>query len=174
MPVDFLTEEQKSSYGQFAGGPNETQLARYLLLDLTTIPMSVQTFIANQLSIRNLNVLEDYGRRETTRREHTALIRQQYGYHEFHSPPWSFRLSRLLYSRAWISNERPSLMFDVATTWLIQNRILLPGASTLTRLISEIRERATSSLWKGVEAISELQHKNRQVSRRTSGFVAAR
>ena len=170
MPVDFLTEEQKIGYGQFSGEPNDTQLARYFLLDeadltfisdrrgeqnrfgfalqitasrflgtflsdLSIVPVNVQVFVGNQLSIRDIKVLEDYAKRETTKREHTALIRKQYGYYDFQSTPWSFRLSRLLYSRAWISNERPSLMFDFATAWLIQHKVLLPGASTLSRLI---------------------------------------
>ncbi|MBM2900112.1 DUF4158 domain-containing protein, partial [Shigella sonnei] len=42
-----------------------------------------------------------------------------------------------LYTRSWISNERPGLLFDLATGWLMQHRIILPGATTLTRLISE-------------------------------------
>ncbi|MBY8684627.1 DUF4158 domain-containing protein, partial [Escherichia coli] len=33
------------------------------------------------------------------------------------------RLTRLLYTRSWISNERPGLLFDLATGWLMQHRI---------------------------------------------------
>ncbi|HBC3483147.1 TPA: DUF4158 domain-containing protein, partial [Vibrio parahaemolyticus] len=122
------------------------------LIDLNQIPTNTQWFVARQLNITNIGILSDYSQRETTRREHTALIRNQYGYREF-VWPWSFRLSRLLYSRSWISNERPSLLFDLATGWLIQHKILLPGASTLTRLISQIRDRAENRLWQQLSSL---------------------
>lgn len=172
MPVDFLTSEQKASYGKFSGEPNEVQLERYFhldeadiafilqrrgdqnrfgvalqlgcvrflgtfLSDLSQVPVNAQRFVGRQLSITDITILSTYAKRETTRREHTAQIRAQYQYQEF-AWPWSFRLNRLLYIRSWISNERPSLLFDLATGWLIQHKILLPGASTLTRLISEV------------------------------------
>lgn len=181
MPVDFLTSEQKASYGQFSAEPNEVQLARYFhldeadlafllqrrgdqnrfgvalqlgcvrflgtfLTDLSQVPINVQWFVARQLGITDIGILSTYAQRDTTRREHVAQIRAQYQYWEF-TWPWSFRLNRLLYSRSWISNERPSLLFDLATGWLIQHKILLPGATTLTRLISEVRERSTNRLW---------------------------
>lgn len=187
MPVDFLTSDQKASYGKFAGEPNEIQLARYFhldetdltfikqrrgdqnrfgialqlgcarflgtfLSDLSQVPVGVQWFVAQQLGITDIAVVLTYAQRETTRREHTALIRDQYQYREF-TWPWSFRLNRLLYTRSWISNERPSLLFDMATCWLLQHKILLPGTSTLTRLISEIRARATNRLWLRLSAL---------------------
>ncbi len=91
----------------------------------------LQHFVAVQLNIRRPEVLSRYAERDTTLREHTALIKEYYGYHEFGDFPWSFRLKRLLYTRAWLSNERPGLMFDFATAWLLQNKVLLPGATTL-------------------------------------------
>lgn len=90
--------------------------------DLSAIPTNVLWFVARQLGISDTGVLSDYSRRETTLREHQTLIRRQYGYRDF-SWPWTFRLSRLLFTRSWLSNERPGLLFDLATSWLLQNKM---------------------------------------------------
>ncbi|HDK9746366.1 TPA: DUF4158 domain-containing protein, partial [Escherichia coli] len=116
-------------------------------------------FTARQLGIRDITVLAEYGQRENTRREHAALIRQHYQYREF-AWPWTFRLTRLLYTRSWISNERPGLLFDLATGWLMQHRIILPGATTLTRLISEVREKATLRLWNKLALIPSAEQRS--------------
>ena len=120
--------------------------------NLPQVPVNAQWFVARQLGLNDVAILSTYAQRETTRREHAALIRDQYQYREF-SWPWSFRLSRLLYTRSWISNERLCLLFDLATGWLVQHKILLPGETTLTRLISEVRERATNRLWQRLSAL---------------------
>nr|WP_266098063.1 Tn3 family transposase [Klebsiella variicola] len=100
-------------------------------------------------------MLSRYAQRENTLWEHHALIRQYSGYHDFGDFPWSFRLKRLLYVRVWLSNERPGLMFDFATAWLLQHKVLLPAASTLTRLIGEIRERANRRLWRKLASLPD-------------------
>ncbi len=85
--------------------------------------------------------------REATRLEHTATIRSHYTYQDFNNPPWRVRLSRWLYACTWLSNERPSHLFNLATHWLIERKVLLPGMSTLTRLIAQIRDRAARRAW---------------------------
>ena len=117
------------------------------LPDPTQVPRSVLQFVALQLAIVDTDSLDNYMTRRATRVAHRAEIQRHYGYHDFNAPPWRFRLSRFLYSRAWLSNERPSLMFDMGTAWLIQHKVLLPGATILQRLIIEIRERASNQLW---------------------------
>lgn len=62
------------------------------------IPSGVRYLIARQLAIHDITVLAEYGQRENTRREHAALIRQHYDNREF-AWPWTFRLTRLLYTR---------------------------------------------------------------------------
>lgn len=125
--------------------------ARFLgtfLPDLLQIPSFIRFYIAAQLNISRPEILSRYAERENTRWEHQGLIKLYYDYHDFGDFPWTFRLKRLLYTRAWLSNERPGLLFDFATAWLLQNKILLPAASTLTRLIGEVRERASRRLWR--------------------------
>ena len=122
------------------------------LHDPTQVPAVVVDYVARQLGISDVSGLGRYLDRRPTRHTHAAEIRQAYGYREFTVQPEHFQLVRWLYVRAWMSAERPSLLFDLATAWLVARKILLPGVTTLTRLINHVRDRAAARLWKRLAA----------------------
>jgi Domain of unknown function (DUF4158)/Tn3 transposase DDE domain len=171
VPVEFLNPDQQKSYGRYAGEPTLAQLERYrrrgahnrlgfalqlctvrflgtFLSDPTDVPSSVVAYLAQQLSIEETSCLPRYLEREATRREHAGEIQQLYGYTDFGIQPESWRLLRWLYERTWLSAERPSVLFDLTMARLVERKILLPGVTTLTRLIAQVRERANRRLWR--------------------------
>jgi hypothetical protein len=47
-----------------------------------------------------------------------------------------------VYRRVWNGSERPIVLFDLATHRLVEAKVLLPGVTTLERVIAGLRERA--------------------------------
>jgi len=118
------------------------------LTDPTEVLTSVVRYLAHQLGITDLTVLPRYLERKATRYEHAREIPQAYGYREFTDQPEHFWLVRWLYLRAWLSDERPSVLFDLTTARLIERKILLPGVTVLARLVAQVRERVANRLWR--------------------------
>ena len=119
------------------------------LNDPTKVPNDVINYIGKQFNISDSSCLERYKESEAHRhRDHTAEIKRLYGYHDFNDPSESFKLVRWLYTRSWISEEQPSVMFDLATARLIERKVLLPGVTTLVRLIARIRDRVSTRFWR--------------------------
>jgi hypothetical protein len=119
--------------------------ARYLgtfLTEPTAVPPNVVAYVAAQLGVHDVACLAEYGARSNTAWEHAAEIRRVYGYRDFTDSGVWFPLVRWLYTRAWLSAEQPSALFDLATAWLVERQVLLPGVSVLARLVARIRERA--------------------------------
>jgi len=117
------------------------------LTDPTAVPLGVVTYMSRQLHIGDPSCLPRYLARRVTHHEHAQAIQRRYGYRDFHAPHEVFRLVRWLYTRAWLSAERPSLLFDLATARLVEHKVLLPGVTVLERLVASIRDRAATRLW---------------------------
>ncbi len=116
------------------------------LSDPIDVPHNVILTLASQLNIADPTVLSRY-REGEMRRDHVHEIMQEYGYHDFAFQPEHFRFLRWLYTRAWWSEERLTVLFDLAMAQLIERKVLLPGVSVLERLVSSVREHASMRLW---------------------------
>lgn len=181
MPVDFLTNKQKETYGKFPHDIESEILHKYFHLDdydkslikicrrehnklgyalqLTTVrfigkfltnpidvPEAVKIYLASQLDIIKPNILDKYLERKVTKHEHVNSIKMHYGYSDLDSLGL-LKLNRWLYVQCWYGVERPSILFDRVVSWLTERKFLLPGITTITRLISRIRIRCDIKLW---------------------------
>ncbi len=86
-----------------------------------------------------------YGSRPMTVHEHQVDIRGEYGYGDFAERVGELR--EFIEARAWLSNEGPRALFDRATAWCVECKVLLPGVTTMARLVAEVRARTSEQLW---------------------------
>jgi TnpA family transposase len=127
---------------------------RYLgtfLDDPLAVPAPVLHTLARQLRIEAIADTRDYGTGEQ-RWEHAIEFRAAYGYGyvEITEPRAGFRLTRWLYALCWTGTDRPSVLFERATAWLVTHKVLLPGCSTLERYIARLRSRVEERLWRAL------------------------
>jgi Domain of unknown function (DUF4158) len=142
----------ESVYISFALQIGTLRFLGVFLVDPVNIPIGVIAYMATQLGIADPQCIVRYAERIQTQQEHTLEIRKYSGYKEFSHRCGGFALMRFLYARIWIGTERPSVLFDLATAWLLEKKVLLPGVTTLTRLVSTIRERVAERLWQRLSA----------------------
>jgi hypothetical protein len=117
--------------------------------------------VAQALHISDVNCLSRYAERLPTHREHAEEIRRHYGYLDFMDIVEYTDFVGWLEARAWLNPERPSVLFDLAVARLIHRKVLLPGASVLSRLISSIRARTSTRLWTGLAALVTSEQRQR-------------
>lgn len=108
------------------------------LADPAAVPGPVVASLARQLDIGDPGLLAGYGKLPV-RWKHTAEIRRRYGYRDFASQPAHFALVLWLYRQAWADDLGPSVLFRSAHRRLLRDRVLLPGANVLARLVASVR-----------------------------------
>jgi hypothetical protein len=86
-----------------------------------------------------------YLERRNTRYEHQAEIAEVYGYRDFSAAEAGFR--RWLDDQAWTTGDGPKALFYAAAAWLRQQRVLLPGVSTLAEVVASVRHAAQQRLY---------------------------
>ena len=110
------------------------------------MPEVVIEYVAGQLGV-DPACLSAYsrGRKANRHRKHARAICERYSYR----PYGDARAQLLAYLRARCSAaaERLSVVFGLATGWLRERRVLLPGATTLERDVAAVRDQAERELW---------------------------
>ena len=153
-----LDDTDHALIAQKRGAPNRLGFAvqlgtvRYLgtfLKDPLVVPQPVLRTLAKQLRIEALDKANPYSTDEQ-RWQHVTEIRATYGCVEFTEPLIAFRLTRWLYALCWTGTDRPSVLFEHATTWLVTHKVLLPGCTTLERYVARLRSRVEERLWRSL------------------------
>ncbi len=123
--------------------------ARFLgifLEDLSETPRGVVSFLGRQLGIEGPGCFVYYCSSEQ-RWEHAAEIRRHCGFRQFSDPSAQFRFNRWLYALCWTGTDRPGVLFDRATAWLVAQKVLLPGVTVLERQVARVRSRVQERVW---------------------------
>jgi TnpA family transposase len=156
--TDHTLIRQKRGAHNRLGFAMQLSTVRYLgtfLEDPTDVPAPVLQALAKQLRIDVIDGVRAYG---DQRWQHAAEIRAHYGYVDITERLVGFRLTRWLYALCWTGTDRPSVLFERATTWLVTHKVLLPGCSTLERYVARVRSRVEIRLWRSlVRGVSDEQ-----------------
>ncbi|MFC9971140.1 DUF4158 domain-containing protein [Spirillospora sp. NPDC127200] len=84
--------------------------------------------------------IKEYAERGPTQYEHTGEIRDLLGFREFADA--ETEIAAFIASRVAKTRDSRRELFDRAVLWMVEERVLLPGITTLTRLVRDV-QRAT-------------------------------
>ncbi len=182
--IFFLDDEDRRRIDRHRGSYSKLGFAlqlvtvRYLgcfLTDPLAVPTEVLDVVAGQLEIADPSCVKRYTEREKTRLGHMWEIQQAFGLRDFAS--CEAELTAKLQARAWNTGDGPTALFHDAVRWLRENDVLLPGVTTLTRLVARARDQATQRLFSTLaEVANEVQRRRRRTvlacSARPSGRIS--
>jgi len=108
------------------------------LPDPLDVPPELVEYLAGQLGIEDPSCLKSYTDRRMTRFQHANEIQQKYGLSSFADV--AAELAAWVADQAWMTGDGPKTIFSGAVAWLRARQALLPGITTLERLVSEGRK----------------------------------
>jgi len=158
--VFFLDDADRSLIARRRGAHHRLGFALQLttvrslgmfLADPLEVPSAVVEYLAGQLAIADVGCVGRYTERRTTRFEHAEEIKVAYGLKDFASAEKD--LERWADARAWTTGDGPKAIFNDAIAWLFERDVLLPGVTTLARLVARVRDEATQRLWDTLSAL---------------------
>ena len=115
------------------------------------VSSEVLEFVAAQLEVADPSKVKRYTERAKTRFEHQWEIRQACGLREFAEAKAEF--VGWAAARSWTSGDGPKAIFLDGVAWLRERKILLPGVTTLARLVAKVRDDTTRRLWGELEGL---------------------
>jgi len=121
---------------------------RYLgmfLPDPLEVPANVVDYLAEQLGIDDPSCVKLYLDRKQTRYDHQDEIIRRYGLIEFAGIEGE--LVAWIADQAWTTGDGPKVLTAGAVRWLREKGALLPGVTTLERLVAETKQAADQRLW---------------------------
>ena len=127
----------------------------WALSSINDIPKPVLSYIAGQLQIET-EEFEQYAQRENTRREHLQELREVYGFRNFSESDAGLLLNYLLPLA--MENDNISRLISIAIAQLKSQKIILPGITTIERIVREVSQTADDTVIKLInESLSEAQ-----------------
>jgi hypothetical protein len=158
--VFFLDDEDRALVGKHrgehirAGFALQLTTVRWLgtfLEDPVDVPGEVLDFVAGQLGLADPSQVKRYTEREKTRFEHQWEIRRARGYREFSAAEEEF--SGWVAARSRATGDGPKAIFTDGVAWLRERKVLLPGVTTLARLVASVRDETTRHMWEELAAL---------------------
>jgi TnpA family transposase len=150
----FLDDEDKTLVAKHRGDHMRMGFAlqlvtvRYLgtfLNDPLDVPTDVLDYIGQQLEVSDPSCVKRYMERPPTRFGHAEEIRSVLGLTDFRDA--EAELTAWIAARAWTTGDGPKAIFMDAVGWLRKRRVLLPGVTTLARLVARVRDEANQRLF---------------------------
>jgi hypothetical protein len=127
------------------------------LPDPLDVPTVVLERLAGQLQIADPSCVKRYTERRTTPFEHREEIKAAYGLREFSEAEAEAEAAQWARSRAWNTGQGPKTIFAGGVQWLRSNAVLLPGVTTLARVVARVRDEATEELYATLAGLPGLQ-----------------